>query len=137
MDLCRTILERISATAELIPLALNHSHALRCCYVNFYRQGTMIIADGVTRVLEIYQMIRNYGVTALDLSPSAAAVLLRLTRGCFSEFDGQLDYIQLGTASLPEGIKEELVVTEIPRTANGKIRRGELRRVLGESGDGT
>lgn len=93
---------------ELIPLPLSHSHGLRCSYANFFRNGTIVITDGVTRVLEIYKFIKKYHVTAVDLSPTAASVLLKLTRGRFAEFNGQFDYIQIGTAALSEELKAEL-----------------------------
>lgn len=100
--------EMRDGNVELIPLPLSHSHALRCSYANFFRNGTIVITDGVTRVLEIYKMIKNYHVTAVDLSPTAASVLLKLTRGRFAEFNDQFDYIQIGTAALPEELKAEL-----------------------------
>lgn len=93
---------------ELIPLPLSHSHGLRCAYANFFRGGTVVITDGVTRVLDIYKLIKQYQVTAVDLSPTAASVLLKLTRGRFAEFNGQFDYIQIGTAALSEELKAEL-----------------------------
>lgn len=100
--------EMREGNVELIPLPLSHSHGLRCLYANLFRNGTVVITDGVTRVLEIYQLIKKYHVTAVDLSPTAASVLMRLTRGRFAEFNGQLDYIQIGTAALSEELKAEL-----------------------------
>lgn len=100
--------EMKEANVELVPLPLSHSHGIRCCYANFFRKGTIVITDGVTKVLDIYRLIKTYNVTALDLSPTAASVLLKLTRGRFGEFNGQFDYIQIGTAALSEELKEEL-----------------------------
>ena len=100
--------EMREVNVELIPLPLSHSHGLRCSYANFFRNGTIVITDGVTRVLDIYKLIKKYNVTAVDLSPTAASVLLKLTRGRFAEFNGQFDYIQIGTAALPEELKAEL-----------------------------
>lgn len=100
--------EMREGNVELIPLPLSHSHGLRCSYANFFRNGTIIITDGVTRVLDIYKIIKKYNVTAVDLSPTAASVLLKLTRGRFAEFNDQFDYIQIGTAALPEELKAEL-----------------------------
>lgn len=100
--------EMREGNVELIPLPLSHSHGLRCAYANFFRAGTVVITDGVTRVLDIYKLIKQYQVTAVDLSPTAASVLLKLTRGRFAEFNGQFDYIQIGTAALPEELKAEL-----------------------------
>lgn len=93
---------------ELMPLPLSHSLGLRCCYANFFKGGTVIIADGVTKVMEIYQLIKKYQVNALDLTPTAASVLLKLSRGRFAEFNEQLDYIHIGSAALSEELKEEL-----------------------------
>ena len=93
---------------ELIPLPISHSHGIRCCYANFFKSGTVILTDGVTRVKDIYNYIRDYRATAMDLSPAAASVLLRLTRGKLSAFGEQLDYIQIGTAALSEELKSEL-----------------------------
>lgn len=93
---------------ELIPLPLSHSHGIRCAYANFFNKGTVVLTDGVTKVLDIYRMIKRYEITAIDLSPTAATVLLKLTRGRFGEFNEQLDYIQIGTAALSEELKEAL-----------------------------
>jgi len=100
--------EMKEGNVELIPLPLSHSHGLRCAYANFFRIGTIIVTDGVTRVKEVYDMIKKYRITALDLSPTAASVLLKLTRGRLAEFNDQFDYIQIGTAALPEETKEAL-----------------------------
>ena len=94
---------------ELVPLPLSHSHGLRTCYAAFLQHGGVVITDGVSRVKEIYDLIKKYQVTALDLSPTAASVLLKLSRGAFREFNGQLDYIEIGTAALSEELKSELI----------------------------
>ena len=101
--------EMREGNVELIPLALSHSHGLRSVYANLFRGGSLIVTDGVSKVLSVYDMLRSYHATAMDLSPTAATVLLRLTRGRFSIFNGQLDYIEIGTAALPEDLKEELL----------------------------
>ena len=101
--------EMREGNVELIPLALSHSHGLRSVYANLFRGGSLIVTDGVSKVLSVYDMMRNYHATAMDLSPTAATVLLRLTRGRFSIFNEQLDYIEIGTAALPEDLKEELL----------------------------
>ena len=93
---------------ELVPLPLSHSHGLRTCFANIYAGGTVILTDGVSKVKEIYDLIRDYGATAMDLSPTAVNVLLRLSRGRFSDFNDQLDYIEIGTAPLSEGLKGQL-----------------------------
>ena len=94
---------------ELVPLALSHSHGLRTCYANFQAGGAVLITDGVSRVKELYDLLVQYKATAMDLSPTAAAVLLRLTRGRLAEFNSQLDYIEIGTAALNEDLKADLI----------------------------
>lgn len=93
---------------ELIPLPLSHSHGLRTCYAGIVNGSTLVIKDGVMNVSDIYDTIRNYHVTSLDLSPSAAKVLLKLTGKKLSEFNDQFDYIEIGTAFLDEEIKAKL-----------------------------
>ena len=94
---------------ELVPLPLSHSHGLRTCYANLYRGGAVLITDGVSKVKMVYDLVANYRATALDLSPTAASVLLRLSRGKFADFSEQLDYIEIGTAALPEELKSQLI----------------------------
>ena len=94
---------------ELIPLPLSHSHALRCLYANILRGATVVIVDGVTKIPLLMKWITVYGITAVDLSPIAAKVLLKLTKGKLSAFSSQIDYIQIGTAFLSEDIKNKLV----------------------------
>lgn len=98
-------------STELLPLPINHSHGIRCCYANLLNGGAVVIVDGVMRVAEIFQLIQDYKATAMDLSPTAAQVLLRLTRGKLGEFNEQLDYIQVGSAALTEEVKDALRAT--------------------------
>lgn len=93
---------------ELLPLPLSHAMALRCVYANYTKGGCVLLADGVSQVRHIYQLMKDYGATGLDLSPTAAAVLLKLSKGKFSEFASQLDFVHLGTAYLNDEIKEAL-----------------------------
>ena len=93
---------------EFVPLPLSHSHGLRTCYGNILKGGGVIITDGVSKVSEIYDLLTKYQATAMDLSPTAASVLLRLSRGRFSVFNSTMDYIELGTAPLTQEIKSEI-----------------------------
>ncbi|MGN0038351.1 MAG: class I adenylate-forming enzyme family protein [Coriobacteriales bacterium] len=95
-------------SVELLPLPINHSHGIRCCYANLLNGGAVVIVDGVMRVAEIFQLLQDYTVRAMDLSPTAAQVLMRLTRGKLADFNEQLDYIQIGSSALPEETKELL-----------------------------
>lgn len=93
---------------ELVPLPISHSHGLRTCYANLVNGGTVVLTDGVTRVKHIFELIDKYKITALDLSPSAARVLIKLSKGALSDYKEQIDFVQIGTAMLDEELKEQL-----------------------------
>ena len=95
-------------SVELIPLPLSHSHGLRTCYANILNGSTVILVNGIMNVKKIFLYIEDYKVTALDLSPSAAKILLKLSKGYFEKYASQIDFIQIGTAVLDEALKEEL-----------------------------
>lgn len=94
---------------ELLPLVMSHSHALRTFYANLLNGGAVVLANGVMNVKEIFRMMKDYGVTSVDLSPSAAQILIKLSKGLFWEKAKDLDYIEIGTAALNENLKEQLV----------------------------
>lgn len=81
---------------ELIPLPLSHSHGLRTCYAGIVNGSTLVIKDGVMNVADIYNSIKNYHVTSLDLSPSAAKVLLKLAGKCFLSLQTSWIILRLG-----------------------------------------
>lgn len=93
---------------ELVPMPLSHSHALRTCYANLLNGSTMIITDGVMRVKKIFELMENYGVNAFDLSPSAVNVLVKIAKKKLQEYSKQIAFIEIGSAALEEGLKEEL-----------------------------
>lgn len=95
-------------SVELIPLPISHSHGLRTCYADILNGSTIVLFDGVMNVKKIFEFMDKYQVTALDLSPNAAKVLLKLSKGNFQKYASQIDFIQIGTAMLDEALKEDL-----------------------------
>lgn len=95
-------------SVELILLPLSHSHALRSCYANMVNGSTSIIVKGITKVKEIFEKIEKYKITAMDISPSAVRILLKLSKGKFNEYKEQFDFIEIGTTVVDEEIKKEL-----------------------------
>ncbi len=93
---------------ELVPLVMSHSHGLRTFYGNLLNGGTLVITNGVMNVKAVFTLMDTFKVTALDISPSAAQILIKLSKGEFWKKAGQLDYIEIGTAALPEALKEQL-----------------------------
>ena len=101
--------EMKEGNVELLPLPLSHSHGLRCIYANYINGSAVVVMDGVTRVKLVFDLLDAFKVTAMDISPSAARVLLKLSKGKLKDYAGIIDYIQLGTAPLPEDTKQELL----------------------------
>ena len=97
------------ANVEMIPLVMSHSHGLRTFYANLLNGSAIIITNGVMNVKGLFRMVDEYGVTAMDLSPSAAQFLIKLSKDTFWEKARKLDYIEIGTAALPEELKDQLV----------------------------
>ena len=93
---------------ELIPLPISHSHGLRTCYANLLNGSTVVLVNGVMRVKKWIELMKSNKVTSLDLSPTAARALLKVSRGNLDEYKGKLDYVEIGTAALDEELKNEL-----------------------------
>ncbi len=100
-----------SDNKEMIPLPLNHSHGLRCCYANILSGAAVVITDGVTRIADVLRMLKEFRVTAMDISPSAAFILEKLSKGKMNDYREQIRYVQIGTSTLKEKEKEFLKST--------------------------
>lgn len=101
--------EMKKGNVEIIPMPMNHSFSLRRYFANMINGSTVIILDGVFFVKRLFEMIEKYHVTALALAPAAISIIFKLTKDKIGSYENQLDYIQLGSAPLPEGDKEHLL----------------------------
>ncbi len=101
--------EMKKGNVEIIPMPMNHSFSLRRYFANMINGSTVIVIDGVFFVKRLFQMIEKYNVTALALAPAAISIIFKLTRDKIGNYENQLDYIQLGSAPLPEGDKDHLL----------------------------
>lgn len=95
-------------SVELIPMPLSHSHALRTCYANMVNGSSVVLVDGVMKVKQIFEMIEQYKITAFDLSPSAANVLIKLAKKRLQQYSEKIDFIEIGSAVLEEDLKKQL-----------------------------
>ncbi len=93
---------------ELIPSPLNHSHGLRRYYANMVMGATVIVISGVLNPLKFFALMDEYGVTAIDLVPTALTVLLKISKNKFGEYKDKLRYIQFGAAPLMDADKEKI-----------------------------
>lgn len=94
---------------EIIPMPMNHSFSLRRYFANMINGSTVIIIDGVFFVKILFNMIEKYRATSIAMAPAAIGIIFKLTRDRIGNYAEQLDYIQLGSAPLPEGDKEHLL----------------------------
>lgn len=93
---------------ELIPMPLSHSHGLRRTYGNLVNGSAAVFIEGVTLLKKVFNMMDEYKVTAMDLSPSSLSIIFKLSKDRLGDYAEQLDYIQLGSAPLPEEDKLHL-----------------------------
>ena len=93
---------------ELIPSPLNHSHGLRRYYANMVKGSSVVILGSILNLLKFFGVIEEYGVTAIDLVPTALAFLLKRSKDKFAEYRDQLRYIQFGAAPLMAADKEKI-----------------------------
>lgn len=98
-----------SDNVEIIPLPISHSHGLRCCYANILAGGTVVLINGLLRIDIFFSLLTKYNVTAIDISPNAASLLLKLAKEKLNDYASHLRYIQIGTAKLSEVLKYELI----------------------------
>ncbi len=93
---------------ELVPMPLSHSHGLRRTYANLVNGSSVVFADGVTLLKKVFNLMDLYKVTSMDLSPSMLSIIFKLSRDRLGDYADILDYIQLGSAPLPEEDKLHL-----------------------------
>ncbi len=93
---------------ELVPMPLNHSFALRRTYGSLLNGSTTCFMDGIVFIKRFYTFLDKYGVTSLAIAPAALAIIFKLSEDRIGEYANQIDYVQLGSAPLPESDKQRL-----------------------------
>lgn len=93
---------------ELIPVPISHSHGLRRCYANLLNGSGIVLLGSVVFVKVVFQCIEKYHVTSMDLVPAALSTILQLSGDRLGDYRDQLDYVQLGSAPIPEQDKAQL-----------------------------
>lgn len=93
---------------ELIPVPISHSHGLRRCYANLLNGSGIVLLGSVVFVKVVFNCMEKYHVTSMDLVPAALATILQLSGDRLGDYCTQLDYVQLGSAPIPEQDKQTL-----------------------------
>ena len=95
-------------TVELIPLPINHAHGLRTSYAHLLNGSTALIINGITFPRLVFEQMEKYSANAIDLSPSAAQMLMNTSANRLKEISGKIEYVEVGAAFLPESTKQML-----------------------------
>ena len=93
---------------ELIPLPINHAHGLRTSYAHLLNGSTALIVNGITFPRLVFEQMEKYSANAIDLSPSAAQMLMNTSADRLKEISGKIEYVEVGAAFLPESTKQML-----------------------------
>ena len=93
---------------EVIPMPTSHSHGLRRTYANMANGSSVVFISKITLLKKMFQMMDEYGATSMDLSPSMLSIIFKMSKDRIGEYADRLDYIQLGSAPLPEEDKQHL-----------------------------
>ncbi len=70
--------------------------------------SSVVFVSKITLLKKMFQMMDEYGATSMDLSPSMLSIIFKMSKDRIGEYADRLDYIQLGSAPLPEEDKQHL-----------------------------
>lgn len=95
-------------SVEMMPLPLNHAHGLRTAYAHLLNGSTCLILNGITLPRVVLNKMAEYGANAMDLTPSAAEMLLKTAGESLHALSSGIRYIEVGAAFLTESTKDKL-----------------------------
>lgn len=93
---------------EIIPMPLNHSFGTRRYQSDMVNGGTVCLMDGMVFIGTLWKLIEKYHATSMAISPASLGMIFQLSEDRISQYQDQLDYIQIGSAPLSEADKEKL-----------------------------
>ncbi len=94
---------------EIIPMPMNHSFAIRRYFADMINGSTALLLDGTVFVENFFHMMDKYKATSFAMAPAALAIILKLSGDRLGRYGKQLDYIQFGSAPIPETEKKKLL----------------------------
>lgn len=93
---------------EMIPVPLSHSHGLRRFYANMLNGSSVVILANVVMAQVLFECMDKYKVTSMDLVPAALSSIFSISEDRIGDYADRLDYVQLGSAPIPDVDKERL-----------------------------
>ena len=94
---------------ELIATPVSHSLAMRRTYAAMWIGSSLILTEGFKFANTFFKMMDTFQISAVTLVPAILEQILAANREKFASYDGQLRYIQFGSAPLSETNKEILL----------------------------
>lgn len=94
---------------------LNHVYSLRKVDAAMYGGFTLVLFDGMVRIKKFFQTIEDKNVTAMHLLPSAARMLLTLSKDRLGQYKNQIKYIDSGSLAYPDADREK-IMSLLPNT---------------------
>ncbi len=94
---------------EVLPMPLNHSYALRRYFSSMLNGSCCILLDGMMNIRVFFDMLKNFRATSIAMAPSALSIMLKLSQNEIAKYADQIDYMQFGSAPLPETDKAKIL----------------------------
>lgn len=96
---------------ELIALPLCHSFGLGRLRCTLYKGATVVILNGFTNVKKFFITIEEEHVTGFGMVPAAWNYIKKASGERISQYQGQLKYIEIGSAPMP--IEEKKLLCQL------------------------
>ncbi len=102
-------------TVYMVYGPVSHVNALRKMDAAIFGGFTLVMFDGMVRTKKFFQTMTEKKVTATHLLPSAARMLLTLSKDRLGEYRDQLKYIDSGASAYPDSDREK-IMSLLPNT---------------------
>lgn len=105
--ICGTQMKK--GNVEIIPMPLNHSFGIRRYQSDMVNGGTVCLLNGMAMIGNLWKMLERYHASSMAISPATLGMIFHLADEQIADYADQIEYIQIGSAPLPEADKEKLL----------------------------
>jgi long-chain acyl-CoA synthetase len=102
-------MEYHSNTLLVVLSPLNHASAIRKLSATVYNGSGIVLLDGMTDIPGYFKVLDEMPVTGLCFLPSAVNILLKLTGNKIADYADKIEFIEVGSAPVPEAEKSRLM----------------------------
>ncbi|MGN0836984.1 MAG: class I adenylate-forming enzyme family protein [Akkermansia sp.] len=101
---------------ELLALPLCHSFGMGRIRCSLLRGATVVILKSFANVRAFLRAIEEHAITGFSVVPAAWAYIRKISGTRIANYAGQIRWIEIGSASMPRAVKEEMAAL-FPDTA--------------------